>query len=175
MAHAARNGQVFTEGTPPQGGHPGEEYNCRCWREAYNPILHDPAIDAIEPVYPIESILGGGILIKAGAKIAGNFILRRSIKLGAEQIKRKYKHADAFGLPKNYNSRNAKPYYDALQKHIKSPATQVIKGTYRGQKVTHFYNPRTGINVIVRENGEFLSVWVLKPERAQILIRTGKL
>ena len=31
--HAARNGKTFSWDDPPEGGHPGEEYNCRCWAE----------------------------------------------------------------------------------------------------------------------------------------------
>ncbi len=29
-AHAARNNRVFAWNDPPEGGHPGEDYNCRC-------------------------------------------------------------------------------------------------------------------------------------------------
>lgn len=32
--HADRNGKVFDWATPPEGGHPGEDYNCRCKAEA---------------------------------------------------------------------------------------------------------------------------------------------
>jgi len=32
-AHAAREGQIFSWTSPPEGGHPGEDYNCRCWAE----------------------------------------------------------------------------------------------------------------------------------------------
>ncbi len=31
--HAGREGQVFLWNNPPEGGHPGEDYNCRCWAE----------------------------------------------------------------------------------------------------------------------------------------------
>lgn len=33
-SHASREGQIFTWGFPPPGGHPGEDYNCRCWAES---------------------------------------------------------------------------------------------------------------------------------------------
>lgn len=29
--HADRQGETFRWGQPPEGGHPGEDYNCRCW------------------------------------------------------------------------------------------------------------------------------------------------
>ncbi|MFP4097878.1 MAG: phage minor head protein [Alphaproteobacteria bacterium] len=32
-AHAAREGKIFSWTNPPEGGHPGEDYNCRCWAE----------------------------------------------------------------------------------------------------------------------------------------------
>jgi len=36
-AHAEREGQIFSWDDPPQGGHPGEDYNCRCTAERYLP------------------------------------------------------------------------------------------------------------------------------------------
>ena len=36
-AHAAREGHIYNWNLPPDGGHPGEDYNCRCWAEPYKP------------------------------------------------------------------------------------------------------------------------------------------
>lgn len=36
-AHAAREGLIFNKHIPPEGGNPGEDYNCRCWAEPYKP------------------------------------------------------------------------------------------------------------------------------------------
>ncbi|WP_149789218.1 minor capsid protein [Lutimaribacter pacificus] len=36
-SHAAREGQVFSWDDPPVGGHPGEDYNCRCTADPYYP------------------------------------------------------------------------------------------------------------------------------------------
>ena len=33
--HAEREGKIFNWHIPPTGGHPGEDYNCRCWAEPY--------------------------------------------------------------------------------------------------------------------------------------------
>lgn len=35
--HAAREGLIFNKHIPPEGGNPGEDYNCRCWAEPYEP------------------------------------------------------------------------------------------------------------------------------------------
>lgn len=32
-AHAVRHGRLFSWNYPPEGGHPGDDYNCRCWPE----------------------------------------------------------------------------------------------------------------------------------------------
>ncbi|NOD90393.1 minor capsid protein [Ruegeria sp. HKCCD4315] len=34
-AHAEREGQIFSWDNPPEGGHPGEDYGCRCTAEPY--------------------------------------------------------------------------------------------------------------------------------------------
>ncbi|MCP4393991.1 MAG: hypothetical protein GY804_06975, partial [Alphaproteobacteria bacterium] len=39
-AHAARDGKEFYWNNPPEGGHPGQDHNCRCWAE---PIFDDMA------------------------------------------------------------------------------------------------------------------------------------
>lgn len=36
-AHAEREGQIFSWDNPPEGGHPGEDYGCRCTAEPYLP------------------------------------------------------------------------------------------------------------------------------------------
>ena len=33
--HKGREGKIFNWHVPPEGGHPGEDYNCRCWAEPY--------------------------------------------------------------------------------------------------------------------------------------------
>ncbi|MEM9717039.1 MAG: glycosyl hydrolase 108 family protein [Pseudomonadota bacterium] len=32
-SHSANNGKVFAWNNPPETGHPGEDFNCRCWAE----------------------------------------------------------------------------------------------------------------------------------------------
>lgn len=34
-AHAEREGKIYNKYIPPEGGNPGEDYNCRCWAEPY--------------------------------------------------------------------------------------------------------------------------------------------
>lgn len=40
-AHADREGQIFSWEEPPEGGHPGQDYNCRCTAEPYYPEISE--------------------------------------------------------------------------------------------------------------------------------------
>ncbi|QJE73761.1 minor capsid protein [Aerophototrophica crusticola] len=41
-SHAERDGKVFRWSDPPQGGHPGEASNCRCWAEPVEAPVEEP-------------------------------------------------------------------------------------------------------------------------------------
>ena len=40
-SHAANKGKIFAWDDPSLTGHPGEEYGCRCWAEAYLPDVQE--------------------------------------------------------------------------------------------------------------------------------------
>ncbi|MBI3560326.1 MAG: hypothetical protein HY080_01220 [Gammaproteobacteria bacterium] len=90
-------------------------------------------------------------------------------------MQRKFKHADDFGVHGNYNSANASKYRAAIESHTADSNTLVIQGTYRGQDVTHFVNPNTGLNVIRDANGNFLSGWKLNSSQLNHILTSGKL
>ena len=90
------------------------------------------------------------------------------------QVQSKFKHALDFGIEDNYNKKSAARFVDTLRSHIDDPNTQVIEGTYKKtQQVTHYYNPSTGLNVIVDMNGNFVSGWRLGTNQAESLLTTG--
>lgn len=74
-AHAGNDDRVFRWDDPPPGGHPGQDYGCRCYAEPLPPdrLPDDPPI---EPVYPLE-MLAAGIGITRGAWVVAAFALRR--------------------------------------------------------------------------------------------------
>lgn len=97
------------------------------------------------------------------------------IAWGPTQLQKKFKHASDFGVTGNYSKENAKSFENALETHIHNPNTVVIRGTYRGDAVTHHYNPNTGINVIVDPQGNFVSGWKLGQAQTQNLLSHGGL
>lgn len=66
-------------------------------------------------------------------------------------------------------------FQEAITAHVRDPGAKIIRGAYHGQRVTHFYNPRPGINVIRDAGSEFLSVWRLQAEKLPWLLKYGKL
>lgn len=49
-SHAANNGRIFSWDDPPPTGHPGGDYNCRCWAQPYTKI---PGGYLVNPVISI--------------------------------------------------------------------------------------------------------------------------
>ena len=49
----------------------------------------------------------------------------------------------------------------AIRAHIEDETTLMIPGTYRGEPVTHFVKPQTGLNVMRDMQGAFVSGWRL--------------
>lgn len=141
-------------------------------------------LDAINPVYPLETltgIMGGFGLAKAAVRKNAPAAAKQITKVKESsaalatkmrntdwientpigQFQSKFKHAQIFGIKGNANKQNLEAYKKAVEQHIKSANTIVKKGTYHKKTVTHYYNEKTGINVIRDNNGQFKSAWKL--------------
>ena len=51
----------------------------------------------------------------------------------------------------------------------------MIQGTYRGQDVTHFVDPISGLNVIGDADGAFFTGWKLGAEQLENVLGRGSL
>lgn len=114
--------------------------------------------------------LGGRAAARAAAQQA-----QRTVQFSARQLQSKFKHAADFGVRGNYNPANAQAFQRAIEAHLRDAGTRAIQGTYRGQPVTHFYNPSTGLNVIRDARGAFQAGWRLSREQVENLLRNGAL
>lgn len=196
-SHRANDGKIFWWNKPPPTGHPGEDYNCRCKAQPATWFDIDPPINSVYPeliLLPVgKTIRTIGSIIKTTKDKLDDYRQRigkpteepapqkpvekpnRKINVSDKQAQSKYKHAEDFGLPKNYSKQNGEKLKDAVQNHVLDKNTKVIEGSYRGKKVTHYYNKDTGINVIKDGDGNFLSGWKLSPEQQRIIVETGKI
>lgn len=92
------------------------------------------------------------------------------------QLQHAYKHAGDFGVTGNMSGSTLDAFRAAIEKHVLAPNTRAILGEYRGLKgVTHFLDPKTGLNVIRDASGSFLSGWKLSAQQLHHLLTTGKL
>lgn len=91
------------------------------------------------------------------------------------QLQSKFKHSADFGVSGNYTGARAAEFSRALHRHINATSTQVIEGTYRGQRVTHFLDASSRLNVMQDASGNFVSGWQLSPTQLQNLLTHGGL
>ena len=93
----------------------------------------------------------------------------------SKQLQKKFKHAKDFGVDGNFSKDNAKKFNQSIQKHMNSPGTKEIQGSYRGNPVTFHTDSKSGLTVIQNPNGSFLSGWKLNPQQLNHVLKDGKL
>lgn len=117
----------------------------------------------------------GEKIITNTAKTTTTTSSSKILQTTAKQLQKKFKHAADFGVKGNYNKANAAKFSSAINKHINSSNVKAIQGTYRGNSVTHYLDPKTGLNVIANPNGSFHSGWKLGSEQLMNVLKHGGL
>jgi len=138
-------------------------------------VFADPAVQTVKKAYngqyaALSAEVAIAIFLRGMGGGSSNILLNTSKKLQA-----KFKHAGDFGIVGTYNKINATKYSAAINQHINSSGTRIITGTYRGQSVIHYVNPKTGLNVISSPSGHFISGWKLNPVQLQNVLNHGGL
>jgi hypothetical protein len=112
--------------------------------------LADPCASGAEKGTSL-GLLAFGILTPGGGESTAlrhsdDFVDASQVLLRTDkQLQSKYKHAADFGVTGPYNKANAARFSAAIHQHINSADTIRINGTYRGEAVTHYLNPSTGL------------------------------
>ncbi len=122
----------------------------------------------------------GAVTVAFGAagKVAGKFIAKGvsgGMGFTRSQLQHGFEHAKDFGVAGNANNKTLEEFSSAINRHINAADTQAIQGTFRGQTVTHFVDPNTGLNVMRDASGDFLSGWKLSPQQLEHVLKDGKL
>jgi Colicin D len=124
-------------------------------------------------------MLRGGLRGRAGYAI-GRYLSQfpsRALRFPTGQLQHAFSrgHAADFGMKGTWNKATGEEFRQALAAHTRDRGTLVIEGTYRREQVTHFFNPRTGLNVFRDADGSFWSGWRLNAKQTVHLLRTGSL
>lgn len=94
-----------------------------------------------------------------------------------KQLQKKFiKHAKDFGIVGNESKVTLKAFSEAIETHVKSNSTEIIEGSYRNtQKVVHYLDKSTGLNVMKDYNGKLISGWKLSPDQLKNLLERGNI
>ena len=100
----------------------------------------------------------------------------RKIILMDSQLQKKFKHAPVFGIEGSGNKNTIAQFAKAIENHVSANSTKVIEGTYKQtQKVIHYVDPVTGINLLKEPNGLLISVFKLNPTQLANVLERGSL
>ncbi len=153
------------------------------------PDLMTP-VDAINPTISPLDIIGWGAVPAAKyigrpivTEIAKRQLAREAAKRDVEwirnasrdQLQKKFKHANIFGVQGNQSNKTLEAYKKALEDHVKSPSTIERPGTLHKKAATHYYDPKTYLNVTKDVRGNFRSAWKLSEEQMEHMKATGDL
>jgi RHS repeat-associated protein len=121
----------------------------------------------------------GGLVGAAGRGLAARGLSGQSSKIleaSTRQLNKLFsKHGADLGLEGAWNASQASQVRSVLNQHINSEGVRSIAGTYRGQAVTHYVNPTTGVNVMSSGANSFVGGWKLSAEQLQSVLSTGRL
>jgi RHS repeat-associated protein len=85
------------------------------------------------------------------------------------------KHGADFGLTGSWGPGRAADFSRSINQFINNPEVRTITGTYRGNPVTHYVDPTSGLNVIADEAGNYISGWSLGAEQLESVLTSGRL
>jgi len=103
-AHAVNDGKIFEWRNPPATGHPGEDFNCRCWAE---PSLDGAGDPYIEPADEVQVAGLGKVVIEIIRRVVAKRAARQAAERAAREAARKPKPpakpapGDIFKRPKD--------------------------------------------------------------------------
>jgi Colicin D len=130
-----------------------------------------PTLSARPTIFAAETAERGGAIERAEALTGG-----RPLITTRSQIEKKFdKHAADFGITESRGNGGFQQFEQAVKSHVDNPSTLHINGTYRGDAEIINYNPNTGLAVIQKPNGEFVSGWRLSSQQATNVLLKGSL
>lgn len=174
--HAARNGKRFSWDNPPEGGHAGEDYNCRCWAEplvaSYHPWMAwaqerrelraklapplglntEPLIEETEPT---AGKIAGYTALGVGVLLLSRYARKLPIKTILSTLIKNTKPNDIFTGHGNTRAAQRNISEKDIQEAIKSAELTGNKITKMGRYNTPqiHYKGSNGVTVIIETEG----------------------
>lgn len=115
---------------------------------------------------PEEPELGFGVQTSPGTQLTTS----------RGQIEKKFdRHAADFGVVTPRGKSGFQAFENAVRQQINDPATLHINGTYEGDPAIINFNPNSGLAVVQKLNGEFVSGWRLGDDQIRSVLERGML
>jgi hypothetical protein len=163
-------------------------------------VFDDPKSTTFDKAFAVTtdvlSVVGVGTVLKLGAKGAGlakGLVVGVEVAEGAAHVEgaaskiiyasksllqkglMKAGHAEALGVVSACTKDGCARFSRALNMFVNDAAVVEFAGKYHGAPALHFYNPVTGVNVVVSHAGEYVTVF--RPGETQLtdLLLKGEL
>lgn len=116
--------------------------------------------------------LGG--LFKAGGSFMGRGAVSKILSITPQMAQKGWtKHGAALGLSGNWMPARAKEFRSAVNQFINQPGVKEIVGRYHDRDVIHYFNARTGVNLMSDRQGNYISVFKLDARQLNDLLTKG--
>lgn len=100
----------------------------------------------------------------------------RPLETDPSQIEKKYKHAPDFGVSKSRGREGFDEFEKALKDFVEHPDTiHNENGTYRKDPAILHYNPESGLVVVQKPDGAFVSGWKMTEKQLKYVENGGDL
>jgi RHS repeat-associated protein len=116
--------------------------------------------------------LGG--IFKAGGSFMGRGAMSKILSISPQLAQKGWsKHGAALGLSGNWFPARAKEFRSAVNQFINKPSVKEIVGRYHDRDVIHYFNTRTGVNLMSDRQGNYISVFKLDARQQKDLLTKG--
>ncbi|MEV5544085.1 colicin D domain-containing protein [Saccharopolyspora shandongensis] len=113
---------------------------------------------------------------QVGERVGTSETSAPGLKIDRKQIEKKYdRHAPDFGVDKPRSKEAFDEFENAIRDFTQRPDLERMSGTYRGDPVLFQVDKNTGLFVMQKPTGEFLSGWRLNPDQLTNVLTRGKL
>jgi len=139
-----------------------------------------PLLMAVGGVLAPAAVIAGGVLAPVARRLLPKVVnlipkrtAARALKVSTQSLQHTFsKHAKDFGVTGKWDKAMASNFEGVIKNHMKGLTP--IQGTYRGtQKALHYYNPKTGLNVMTDMNGNLIGGWKLSTDQIKYLLTNG--
>jgi Colicin D/Pretoxin HINT domain len=131
-------------------------------------------VPGVMVMYNLEVAQDHTFTVGDGQWIVHNLCSGKDINFDPKNLQHTYnKHASDFGITDNWNKANGQKFEQTIRDFVDAPTTVGLPGTYRGNPVTHFFDPSTHQDVMIDPYNNLVAAWQLDEDQVHYLLTYG--